>query len=160
MKPKETRGMKQLGEHKWVTIVATVALLFSVGAMAWSAVAWTEAKDDPDQSRIAARMNQREVVQPQAGAVTPPAGITQGGKGRQGIVQGLREEGIERLVAVLEKVRDEMSTEDQEQYDALVQAFKDQRASLQDATKGLAGTLKELRVLVAAYVGPNSGGTQ
>jgi hypothetical protein len=158
---KETSVMKQLQEHKWLAIVGGVAILLSAGAIAWAAVAWSVAKDDtPDRDRIATRLSQTDALGATPGATAPPAGMMGGGKDRRGTVQDLRERGIERLVGILDRVRDQMSPEDQEQYDALMEALKDQRDSLREEGQGLADTLKELRALVAKYVGVDEGAAE
>ena len=83
-----------------------------------------------------------------------------GGKDRGGLTGSLQEQGIQRLVALLDNVRDDMTVEDQGEYDALLETFKDQRTEVQEATQELADTLKELRALVAKYLGPESDGAE
>jgi len=151
--------VKQLGEHKWVAIIAIIAILLSVGAIAWAAVAWAEAKDRPDSDRIGPMLSQRDNVGPRLQDMAPPAGVM-GGKDRRGMTEELREQGIQRVVALLDHVRDDMTVEDQAQYDVLVETLKDQRTEVQEATKELADTLKELRALLAKYLGPESDGAE
>ena len=152
--------MKQLGEHKWVAIIAIIAILLSVGAIAWAAVAWTEAKDRPHSDRIGQMLSQRDNVGSRLQDVAPPAGAMGGGKNRGGVTEELREQGIQRVVALLDHVRDDMTVEDQAQYDVLVETLRDQRTEVQEATQELADTLKELRALLAKYLGPESDGVE
>jgi hypothetical protein len=153
---KEREEVKQLGEHKWVAIIAIIAILLSVGAIAWAAVAWAEGKDCPGRDRIGPTFPQRDNVGQRLQDAAPNMGAMAGDKDRGAVAGNLREQGIQRVVALLDRVRDDMTVEDQAQYDALVETFKDQRAEVQEATQELADTLKELRALLAKYVGPES----
>ena len=160
MGAKEREEVKQLGEHKWVAIIAIVAIVLSVGAIAWAAVAWAEGKDCLGHDRIGPTLSQRDNVGQRLQDAAPNMGAMAGGKDRGGVAGDLREQGIQRVVALLDHVRDDMTVEDQAQYDALVDSLKDQRTEVQEATQELADTLKELRALLAKYVGPESEGAE
>ena len=80
-----------------------------------------------------------------------------GAEGREAR-QERREARAERRQALLDNLRDDMTPEDQAQYDELVASVQTQQAAMQEARQELADTLKELRALTDKYLAPSGAG--
>jgi hypothetical protein len=153
-RPQDTKGdvsMKKLRSLKWLIVAGALTMVVGLGAAAC---------DSSGGDQGAAPENGTSVSQRPAGANAGNGRMMAQRQAaqRQQAMQDRREARAERKKALADKVRDEMSAEDQALYDQLSAALKQQRTVAQEARQKLAGTLKELRALVDRYLQPNALG--
>jgi hypothetical protein len=147
--------MKTVWRKKWLVLVVAVAIFLSIGAVAWAA-----AGDDGSAASAATTPTTAGLS---AGADSLIAGLTQGlgdGSGTPAekaaaaakVMKQRGEKWLQRQAALMEKLRADMSADDQALYDKLVSAFKQQREAFKEARQNLAETVKQLRGLRDKYV--------
>jgi hypothetical protein len=141
-----------------------VAIFLSIGAVAWAAAGG----DDPAASAAttattATTSATAAADELPAGAESFIAGLTQGfgdGSGTPAekaaaaakVMKQRGEKWLQRQAALMNKLREDMSPDDQALYDKLVAAFKQQRDALKQARQNLAETVKQLRGLRDKYL--------
>lgn len=144
--------MKRIWRHKWWVIAATLVVFLSVGAVAWAT------SGDGNPSCPVAHTGEAKgallVATAQDGS---DAGDAKPGAALRQKLKEKRDNWLKRHKALLDKVRDDMTREDQAKYDELIETIKEQREALQQARKDLAATIKELRELVGSYLDLDDG---
>jgi flagellar biosynthesis/type III secretory pathway protein FliH len=142
----EALSMKTIWKRKWLVVVATLAMVLSLGAVAWAATDGGVATDEEVASDAVAQEGTAEV----GAAVSEGDSETTATGVGAGLRQGLKER-REKMMQRLEDLREKMTPEDQGVYDELSQTIKELRATIKEARQDLAATLKELRQLVGKY---------
>jgi hypothetical protein len=139
--------MRSIWRHKWVVVIGALVVFLSVGAAAWAAT-------DEDETSRDTVLNVTDDVE--ASLTTAAADTEATAEGRSAALRQRlkekRDQWLKRQAALMEHLRDDMSAEDQEKYDELVETVKEQRAALREAREELTGTLKELRELANKYL--------
>jgi hypothetical protein len=150
---KEDQHMKRMWRHKWVVVGVSLVIFLSLGTVAWAA---TGNGADPSSAGATAADNGVCIglATGQANGDTAAAIDTMRTRMKE-----RRDQFIQRQEALLNLLRDKMSTADQATYDKLVQQAKDQRAALEKARTDLQTTMKDLRDLTQKYIGTESGAT-
>jgi alpha-L-fucosidase len=147
--------MKTIWRKKWLVLVAAVALFLSIGAVAWAAAG--------DDDQAVSSTTTAATGELPAGAESLIAGLTEGlgdGTGTPAekaaaaakVMKQRGQKWLQRQAALMEKLRGEMSADDQALYDKLVETFKQQREALKEARQNLAETVKQLHGLRDKYL--------
>jgi hypothetical protein len=141
--------MRSIWQRKWLVVIGTLTIFFSVGAVAWAAtgdeaVSGTGTRATSGAASLLTTGSEDE----EATCLTPGAAWRQARQER-------REQRIERQEALYDALRGDMSTEDQAAYDELKATIEEERTALQEARENLAATLRELRELTDKYLGLN-----
>jgi hypothetical protein len=144
--------MLRLWKHKWLVVVGALTIFLSVGAVAWAAT------DDESDSAAGARA----AVLADTTSTTAPGGqadiaVQRPGQALREALREKRQQRLERLQALTDALRGDMTPADQATYDQLVSQAKAQREALQQARQNLANTLKDLRDLTDKYLHLGNG---
>jgi len=150
--------VKELIRHKWVVPVAALVLVFAIGAGAWAA---TGSGDNTQDNSLATTTDK-----PGVGADLGLGKLFGLGQFR-GLLpkcdsdqaQQMREKMQSRLEAMLDLIRDKMSSEDRATFDSLMAQRKAQQEALQKAMEELRSTNEKLRDLIDKYLVPEDSST-
>jgi Skp family chaperone for outer membrane proteins len=137
--------MRKIWRRKWIVIPAAAIIVLAAGTV--GAVALADPGGDEPSTEVA------------LAATTATTG-TALGVANPGATQGVQDlskrraklqERLERIKKRWVDARAKMSPADQAAFDQLQQKANGQRETLQEARKGLAETLKQMRTLVQKY---------
>jgi len=138
--------LKRLGSRKWPLVVGALVIALSLGAVACGSSA-------EDQEVLGAQQGQRGRLQAETDAQGRAGqGVRPGVAQRREAAQDQIEARTERLKALVESLRDDMSAEDQALFDELKAKIADLRQDLMDSRQELADTLGQLRELTDKYL--------
>ncbi len=159
--------MKRLFQHKWVVAVGAIVLTLAIGAGAWAATG-TPSGSNGDATCSGACVEAGGAVMGEA------AGLRRVMGGLRGLMGGLQddttvgeirermqerhEQWAKNRAAALDRIREEMSAEDQAKLDGLLETAKSQREEIREAAQALRETLKQIRDLVKPYLPAGEAG--
>jgi hypothetical protein len=149
--------MKKLQRHKWLLAAGVLTMVVGLGVAACDSSASEQTAvrgqgagaqmQSTDGDAAGGMMAQRQAAQNRQTA--------QNRQARQDRREGM----AERRQALMDAVREKMSSEDQALYDQLTATLEQQRTAAQEARQELADTLKELRALVDKYLELSASGS-
>lgn len=133
-------------------------MFLSIGAVAWAATGGGEtqvppvgAATQPAGEPAVLALAYAEDESSAALAGKPPLN-KQALREKKEVLREKKQQRLKRHETFMNLLREKMTTEDQAEYDRLVQTAKDQRAALKEAHENLAETKKELRELAGKYI--------